>query len=157
MKKQWLASLLVVSTAIVLSACSTASAAAPAPSQEAATPEPGSALTDFPSLNAALTTYGATVHLGDPLGPAAFSVRGIAFNVDGENLIEYPYGSADDMEADAARISPDGKMIDGTDVGWGPTPHYWKFGTVIVAYYNDNPLVIDALNSVIGPQFAGGK
>jgi len=40
-------------------------------------------------------------------------------------------------------------------VTWVTPPHFFKSETAIVLYVGDSPKVIEALTSVLGPQFAG--
>ena len=85
-----------------------------------------------------------------------FSVTGRIILVNGERVQVLDYGDTDDPEA-AAHISPDGSSIGTTMVSWvaPPPPHFFRTETAIVLYVGENPKVIEALTSVLGPQFAG--
>ena len=78
-------------------------------------------------------------------------------------VFEYPYLAS--AEADAARISPDGTKIteksadNGTvasDFFWPAPPHFYRNGTLIVLYVGGDVGIMEALEAVMNPQFAGG-
>ena len=69
------------------------------------------------------------------------------------------YGDAAALEAEAAGISPTGSSVanngQASMILWDAPPHFFRTETAIVLYVGDSPKVIEALTSVLGPQFAG--
>ena len=84
-----------------------------------------------------------------------FSVGGTIILVDGERVQVLEYSDADALDVEAAQISRDGSTIGTTMVSWVAPPHFFRNETAIVLYVGENPKVIEALTSVLGPQFAG--
>src|SRR6266498_2840736 len=123
-----------------------------------ATPGPSSApvtIQDQASLINALQAVGATVETGDSITQEFFTPEGQTVKVNGADLQVFEYESAEAMEKEASQVAPDGGSIGTSMVTWIDTPHFYKAGRIIVLYLgNDKPL-LDLLNKVIGPQFAG--
>jgi hypothetical protein len=87
---------------------------------------------------------GTTVRLsGGPLTTAA-------------DLQLLEYGSASSASADAKRVSPDGHGVGTTHVDWVAPPHFFLKGRVMAIYVGTDPAVVSLLQSLLGPQFAGG-
>ena len=84
-----------------------------------------------------------------------FSVGGTIILVDGERVQVMEYRDATALEAEAAHISPKGSSTGTTMVSWVAAPHFFRTETAIVLYVGENPKVVEALTSVLGPQFAG--
>ena len=102
-----------------------------------------------------LLATGADVNVtGEVVNQPFFSVAGTIILVNGERVQVLDYGEVDDPEA-AAQISPDGSSIGTTMVSWVAPPHFFRTETAIVLYVGEDPKVIEALTSVLGPQFAG--
>ena len=102
-----------------------------------------------------LLATGAEVKVtGEVVKQPFFSVAGTIILVNGERVQVLDYGDTDDPEA-AAHISPDGSSIGTTMVSWVAPPYFFRTETAIVLYVGENPKVIEALTSVLGPQFAG--
>ena len=121
---------------------------------------------DNKSLIDDLARAGATVEeLGGPSeSPIGFSVGGPRVAVNGGliQVYQFPDGRAADTEA--GYVSPDGYNITvplggdrsmSTHSGWLAPPHYYKKGRVILRYVGDNMVVLEVLEAVLGPQFAG--
>ena len=102
-----------------------------------------------------LLATGADVKVtGEVVEQPFFSVAGTIILVNGERVQVLDYGDAEDPE-EAAQISSDGSSIGTTMVSWVASPHFFRTETAIVLYVGENPEVIEALTSVLGPQFAG--
>ena len=101
---------------------------------------------------------GATVELVGEVSQPFFSAPGLLINVDGESVQVFEYGDAASAGAEAGLISPDGYEISNppTLIGWISTPHFYNRAMLIVLYVGDSPVVLKALEAVLGPQFAGG-
>ena len=121
---------------------------------------------DYKSLRDDLARAGATVEElgGPPESPIGFSVGGPRVAVNGGliQVYEFPDGRAANTEAEY--VSPDGYNITvplggdrsmSTHSDWLAPPHYYKKGRVILRYVGDSMVVLEVLEAVLGPQFAG--
>ena len=93
---------------------------------------------------------------GDSVEQAFFSVVGTYVNFNGESVQVFEYDTAETMESDAVLVDASGSSIGTSMVTWIATPHFYKKGRILVLYVGDNPETLEALESVLGPQFAGG-
>jgi hypothetical protein len=60
-------------------------------------------------------------------------------------------------QADARRFAPDGSLRDASQrVYYRGTPHLFLRARVLVIYAGDDRAMLDVLNQLLGPQFAGG-
>ena len=107
-----------------------------------------------------LLATGAEVKLtGEVVSEGIFSVDGRVLEVNGERVLVMYYGDAAALEAEAASIPPDGSSVAThgavSMILWVAPPHFFRTETAIVLYVGESPTVIEALTSVLGPQFAG--
>ena len=135
-----LMSLLV--TALVLAACGEQPAAAQGYGTE--------------EFLAELREQGVEAEKGDSVEQAFFSVIGDYVNFNGESVQVFEYDSAETMESDAVLVDASGSPIGTSMVNWIATPHFYKKGRILVLYVGDNAETLEILESVLGPQFAGG-
>ena len=113
--------------------------------------DPGTGLLIDPLL-----ATGAEVKVsGEVVSEGIFSVDGSVLEVNGERVQVMEYRDDAALEVEVAQISPDGSSIGTTMVSWVAPPHFFHTETAIVLYVGENPKVIEALTSVLGPQFAG--
>ena len=93
-----------------------------------------------------------------------FSVTERVLRVNGAEVSVFEYQDASSAAEDASRVSQDGTVIteiengglvQAGDVFWVAPPHFYRSGGIIVLYVGDDPAVIDALVTALGPQFAG--
>ncbi len=82
--------------------------------------------------------------------------------VNGADVQLYEYPAPGDAAAEAGYLSADGGTIAVPDGGvflpdWLATPHFFLGGRLIAQYIGDDPGVLGLLESVFGPQFAGGN
>ncbi len=104
----------------------------------------------------ALLAAGTDVKVtGEVVNQPFLSVDGTIILVNEERVQVMEYRDADVLDADAAHISPDGSSTGTTMVLWVAPPHFFRADATIVLYVGENPTVIEALTSVVGPQFAG--
>ena len=108
----------------------------------------------------------ATGALVEPVGEISqlfFSVKGFGFKVNDEIIQTFEYMNAAAADAKAALVSPDGSSV-GTSMNssvrtslirWAAAPHFYKKERLIVLYVGDTVAIMDALESALGPQFAG--
>jgi hypothetical protein len=102
-----------------------------------------------------LRAKGVEPETGDPVEQAFFSVTGSSINVNGESVQVFEYDSTETMESDAVLVDADGGSIGTSMVTWVATPHFYKKGRILVLYVGDNTEMLELLESVLGPQFAG--
>lgn len=134
-----------------ISACGQSTEANVSPS---ASPKP-LAVEDQNGLLSALKAAGATVEVGDSMTQDFFNVEGQMVKVNGADLQVFEYENADAMEKDASQVAPNGGSIGTSMVSWIDTPHFYKAGRIIVLYIGSDQKVLDLLNKILGPQFAG--
>jgi len=76
-----------------------------------------------------------------------------------ENLSVYLYESNQHMEKDASFIDAGGTGYhngrNSVEVSWVSYPHFYKTENIIVLYVGKNDDIIDAVEKIIGEQFAG--
>ncbi len=75
--------------------------------------------------------------------------------VHGEDVQVFQYSSTAATDAQAAPVSPDGSAVGTAKPHWVGPPHFYKKGNLLVLYVGDNDTVLQALEAVLGPQFAG--
>ena len=133
---------------------SEANFASPYPQPDAGeSPVTGSALD---SLLATLHGAGMDASVGGEVPKSFFSVAGKVLLLNGEELQVYEYPAMEAAEAEAASVSADGSMLGTAVFDWTSTPHFFRSGNLIVVYVGENQSVIQALQSLLGAQFAGG-
>lgn len=119
----------------------------------------------YESLVEKLTSMGAEVEpIGEVTAPF-FSVAGKEISVNGNDVQIFEHPDVAATDAKSKLISEDGLFVgtqttEGMDlsaVEWGGTPHFYKKGKLIVVYVGDDKGTKDALTTVLGSQFAGGK
>jgi hypothetical protein len=103
----------------------------------------------------ALRAAGATVEPSEPVTQAFFTPEGNIIKVNGADVQVFEYESAEAMENEASQVAPDGGSIGTTMVTWVDTPHFYKAGRIIALYVGSDQAVLDLLEQVLGPQFAG--
>jgi hypothetical protein len=91
----------------------------------------------------------------DPIRQPFFQPAGQLIGVGNTDLQVFEYASVDDMEKEAARVAPDGGSVGTSMVNWVEPPHFYKAGRIIVLYIGSDPTVLQLLEKVVGPQFAG--
>jgi len=145
--------------ALGLAACAGQQAAASTESPKQAEASPTEAqpvpVTEMTSLVDALRAAGATVEASEPVEQPFFSVGGDILKVNGVDVQIFEYETAETMEADAAKVAPDGGSIGTSMVSWMEPPHFYKAGRILVLYVGQDQAMLDLLESVLGYQFAG--
>ena len=106
-----------------------------------------------------LRTSGATVERAGKISQPFFSVEGQLLKIGGEYVQVFAFAKAAEAAAEAARVSPDGTSFKTDETAWmvtwiGP-PHFFKKDRLIVLYVGGSVFVVDALERVLGSQFAG--
>lgn len=76
-----------------------------------------------------------------------------------ENIYVYLYQTNEKMEEDSSSIDIGGTSYnngkDYADIDWASLPHFFKKGNIIVLYVGENSAIIEALEEILGKQFAG--
>lgn len=112
-------------------------------------------VTDYVSLLDNLRSAGATVKAAGEVTQPFFSVKGRVITVNDGDVQVFEYGDATTADTEAALVSPDGSSVGTSMVSWVAPPHFYKMGKLVVLYVGESEAVIDVLENVIGPQFAG--
>jgi len=78
---------------------------------------------------------------------------------DEENLSVYLYKTSEEMEEDASYIHEGGTSYSNgkneVEISWISYPHFYKNGNIIVLYVGESQEIINALEEIVGLQFAG--
>jgi hypothetical protein len=98
---------------------------------------------------------GVKVERAGEVSQPFFSVKGRGINVNGENVQVFIYRSPVAAEAEAKLVSPDGGSVGTSMMSWIAPPHFYRKGELIALYVGGEQAVMDALVTVLGPQFAG--
>ncbi len=120
--------------------------------------EPGKSRTpamDYAMLIERLRAGGASVEPAGEVDQPFFSVAGNAIRLDGEYVQVFQYPTPAAAETEARRVSRDGSAIGTVKPHWIGTPHFYRQGRLLVLYLGDEKRVIQALEDVLGRQFAG--
>jgi hypothetical protein len=84
-----------------------------------------------------------------------FSVPAQTLKLDGGEVQILEYSSPAAAKKDAESISPDGRTVRKTQVGWVAPPHFYRQGKIIALYLGSDAGIMQTLASILGPQFAG--
>jgi hypothetical protein len=110
---------------------------------------------DQASLLAALQAAGAPTSVGNAVTQDFFTPQGQIISVNGADIQVFEYDSAEAMESEAALVAPDGGSIGTSMMMWMDAPHFYSTGRIIVLFVGNDSAILDLLEQVIGPQFAG--
>jgi len=106
------------------------------------------------------------VSVGDPEGLLEISpftaTLGMAnatyqLTVAGNVVKVFDFGAVGAADRAATAVSRDGYTIAHTPYEVVATPRYWQWDRLIIQYMGDNSLLIERLNEVVGPAFAGSN
>ena len=145
----------IVLLTLLATACGGKAAAAEAASEASPIASQPATLEDLASLIAALGAAGATVEPAESVQQVFFTVPGQIVRVNGADVQVFEYATAEALETDAAQVSADGGSIGTSMVSWMATPHFYKAGRILVLYVGDDRSILDLLEGILGPQFAG--
>jgi hypothetical protein len=107
------------------------------------------------SVVAALHAAGMRVERRGKVDQPLLSATGKVIKADGGEIQVFEYRDASQAEANAARVSGNGRTIGTAKVHWLAPPHFYKKDRLIVLYIGSNERVVKALEAALGPQFAG--
>jgi len=122
-----------------------------------ATPSPTAApvVEDQASLLAGLQAAGATTEIGDTVVQDFFTPEGQSVKVNGQDVQVFEYETSEAMENEASQVAPDGGSVGTSMMMWMDAPHFYKAGRIIILYIGSDANILNLLEKVIGPQFAG--
>ncbi len=85
----------------------------------------GGPAVDYVSLIDNLRAYNVTVNPEGEIEQPFFSVTGFSIQVNGASVQVFEYNTAEDAEADASLVSPDGSSIGTSMPFWVDVPHFY--------------------------------
>ena len=107
-------------------------------------------------LITALSSNGTTVEPLPTISQPFFEPEGQVIKVDGQEVQIFEYANEEEAASAAASINDTGSSVGTTMISWLATPHFFQSGNLIVLYVGDVDTVVASLQSVLGPQIAGG-
>lgn len=149
----------VLLASLILSACQPANQPTNGGGQESVetSPPDSDESLEAQGLAEALAAAGATVGQESEIEQPFFSVPGQVLTINGESVQVFEYADAAQADAEAAQVSPDGSSIGTTMATWIGPPHFYRSERLIVLYVGEDQSVIELLETVLGPQFAGAE
>lgn len=110
---------------------------------------------DTARLEADLGETGVEVSLDGSVEQPFFSVPGRILTVNNEPVQVFEYADSTLADGDAGQVASDGSSIGTTMATWVGPAHFFRAERLIVLYVGNSPAVLDALESILGSQFAG--
>jgi Tol biopolymer transport system component len=107
------------------------------------------------SFQQTLSEAGADVALEGSIDQPFFSAPGQIISVNGEPVQVFEYNDPALAEEDAGQVAPDSSSIGTSMPTWTDPPHFFRTEQLIVLYLGEDPGVLELLESILGPQFAG--
>ena len=121
------------------------------PSDEPAPSE----ISDLDSLIAALEVLGAQVLRGGDIEQPFFTVEAQVLTIYGGDVQVFEYADAQARQAEAEQIGSDGSSVGTTMITWIGKPHFFQAGRLLIIYVGDDAAILEALEAILGAQFAG--
>lgn len=140
----------IISSLLLVALFATACGSQPATANAEISP-----VEDYASLIDSLRGAGATVEPGDQIEQPFLTVTGQIIQVNGADVQVFEYETAEQLEAEASQVAPDGGSTGTTMITWMATPHFFKAGRVLVLYVGDDQAILELLKGALGAQFAG--
>lgn len=107
----------------------------------------------------ALQDRGLALDRRQPTPPGVLEVGAAVYGIAGGELEVFEFTSNEQARAAADDVDPGGYSISrnglAVQVEWIGPPHWHLAGKQIALYLGTSPRVLDALEAVAGPQFAG--
>lgn len=147
-----------ISLLMLLAACGGSSSGDESSNQETPTAAPSETIEsrfDIGALTGGLIAQGVTVGAGDDVTQPFFSVPGQTIIVNRESVQVFSYASAGAAKAQADLVDATRFTVGTTSISWMAPPHFYLKERLLVLYVGANGPVIDLLETVLGPQFAG--
>lgn len=155
--------LAVISMILLVSSCTITEEASPSSS----TPAGGGAgttasteplrVTDYASFTDALERRGLHVRHGERAGfpGRLLDVPGQTVFIDGVPVLAFEFPTEKAFAEMRSTIRPRGDTVGQAIINWDP-PHFFGAGKLLVVYFGDKAPTLAALETALGPQFAGG-
>ena len=126
---------------------------------EGLTGPPETARWDVDAFVDQLRALGVDVEQSGPINQPFFPASGVRLLVNGHQVSAYAFSTSEIAAAAAGGVSADGSTIVGDGVAynvlWVGPPHFFLRERVIVLYVGDDGEILELLEGVLGPQFAG--
>ncbi|MEO8292639.1 MAG: hypothetical protein ABI635_05830 [Actinomycetota bacterium] len=118
-------------------------------------------VTDYVSFTQAMGAAGFKVRAGERTQSNLLFREGQTVFIDGVSVSTFEYPTERALHEARSSVGRDGYSVptssDGiADVEWVETPHFYSAGKLLVLYLGDERPTLDALDTLLGPQFAGG-
>ena len=84
-----------------------------------------------------------------------FTGESVMAEIQGEPYRFFRYDTVEAAAADRAKISADGKEIDGKKISWDGPVHIFYLNKRIVIYVGSDANALSTIEQVFGPQIAG--
>ena len=115
---------------------------------------------DDASFTQALEDAGYQVRHGERTGGPFFSAPGQIVHVADAQLQVFEYPTRAALADDRSSIGLRGDTVPTKDGGiaivqWAGPPHFFSSGKLLVLYFGDRPVVLEALSLLLGTPFAG--
>lgn len=107
------------------------------------------------TLVISLSQAGLTVRSAGTVEQPFFSVPARVYTVDGDDLQLYEFPTAESAQAAAATVSASGGSIGTSSMSWLAPPHFFHKDRLIANYLGSSSKTLAALETILGPQFAG--
>lgn len=102
-----------------------------------------------------LRARGARVQLEAKIRQPFFEAPATVLSVDGQGVQVYAFPDARAAGEAAATVSKDGRKIGLAAPFWIGPPHFFRRSNLLVLYLGDDRKLLQRLQDVLGPQFAG--
>lgn len=112
-------------------------------------------MTDYASLVAAFEKQGISARPGETHWDRIFSHDAHRLDLPNTTLAVLEYSSEAEAQAVMATISPEGFGVGNYMVDWVSEPHFYHVNRLIVLYVGRDQSVVNQLQQLLGPQFAG--
>ncbi len=123
------------------------------PSKQAELPTGRAA--DYAGLIKELRSAGLRAERGEEVEQPFLSLKGKMIKIGDQDVQVFQYVDAAQVEAQAARVSPDGDTVGTSKIRWIGSPHFFKQDKLLILYLGEDEKVLKALEAVLGRQFAG--
>lgn len=110
---------------------------------------------DLNTLVTALQNAGVTVETAETVEQPFFAVPGQILNINGAEVQAFEFETIEALEAAAAEVAADGGSIGTNMVTWEDAPHFFRAGRTLVLYVGQDSAILNVLEGILGPQFAG--
>lgn len=104
-----------------------------------------------------LKTSGVPTEIGPVIEKPYFDRKARGLRINGSPVYFLEFSSQEEADAFVGSISQDGLRIGDRTVTETGTPHYFRKGKVVAAYFGERQSTLESLEMALGPQVAGGQ